>query len=107
MTIACVEGIVKKYVTRAKQSYPELFKEGNYTPHLFRHSIATHMLEAGDSLVAIKAFLGHASISTTCIYAAVSPELANRYLDMRGKPLEKAMEQMNGLPLSQTLPFLF
>ena len=107
MTISCVEGIVKKYVTKAKQLYPELFKESNYTPHSFRHSIATHMLEAGDSLVAIKAFLGHASISTTCIYAAVSPELANRYLDARGKPLENATEQMNSLPLPQALPFLY
>jgi len=107
MTIACVEGIVKKYVAKAKQLYPNLYKEDTYTPHTFRHSIATHMLESGDSLVAIKAFLGHASISTTCIYAAVSPELANRYLDARGNPLEKAAEQKNCLPLPQALPFLF
>lgn len=107
MTIACVEGIVKKYVTKAKQLHPDLYKEDTYSPHSFRHSIATHMLEAGDSLVAIKAFLGHASISTTCIYAAVSPELANRYLDARGKPLEKASAQENCLPLPQALPFLY
>ncbi|MDD2442512.1 MAG: tyrosine-type recombinase/integrase, partial [Eubacteriales bacterium] len=40
-----------------------------YTPHSFRHSIAVHMLEAGESLIAIKAFLGHASISSTVVYA--------------------------------------
>lgn len=42
------------------------------------------MLEAGDSLVTIKAFLGHASIVTTTVYAQVTPELANKYLDERG-----------------------
>lgn len=33
-----------------------------------RRSIAVHMLEAGDSLITIKAFLGHASILTTIVY---------------------------------------
>ncbi len=45
------------------------------------------MLKAGDSLVTIKAFLGHASIVTTTVYAQVTPELANKYLDERGKPI--------------------
>lgn len=49
------------------------------------------MLEAGDSLITIKAFLGHASIVTTTIYAQVTPELANKYLDERGKPIPEKM----------------
>ncbi|MDR2568924.1 MAG: site-specific integrase, partial [Oscillospiraceae bacterium] len=73
MSISCVEEIVKKYVKEAKKLHPELFKEDNYTPHSFRHSIAVHMLEAGESLVAIKAFLGHSSIESTAIYAQVTP----------------------------------
>ena len=68
MTISCVEEIVKKYVRKAKEQHPNLFTMGTYTPHSFRHSTATHMLEAGVPLMAIKKFLGHASIQTTQVY---------------------------------------
>jgi len=107
MSISCVEGIVKKYVIKAKEQNPQLFKENSYSPHTFRHSIAVHMLEAGDSLVAIKAFLGHSTIATTCIYATVTPELANRYLDERGKPLQDISTINTPPPLSLAMPFLF
>ena len=65
------------------------------------------MLEAGDSLVTIKAFLGHATISSTAIYAKVTPELANRYLDERGKPLTDIVVTSTPQPLPQALPFLY
>lgn len=107
MTISCVEGIVKKYLSEAKEQHPDLFQESSYSPHSFRHSIAVHMLEAGDSLAAIKAFLGHSSIATTCIYATVTPELANKYLDERGKVLEEVPSQGATQPLPQALPFLY
>lgn len=104
MTISCIEEIVKKYVVKAKITYPALFKRKSYSPHCFRHSIAVHMLECGESLVVIKAFLGHASIETTTIYAEVTPELANKYLRERGKPLESVeLEEENSKIL---LPFL-
>jgi site-specific recombinase XerD len=107
MSIACVEKIVKKYVTLAKERNPLLFKEDGYSPHSFRHSIAVHMLEAGESLVVIKAFLGHASIDSTCIYATVTPELANRYLDERGKPLQDIANDNKPQPLPLAMPFLY
>jgi site-specific recombinase XerD len=88
MSISCVEAIVEKYVAKVKKEHPRLFKRKNYTPHSFRHSIAVHMLECGESLVVIRAFLGHASISSTAIYASVTPELANKYLRERGKALD-------------------
>ncbi len=107
MSISCVEGIVKKYLNICRQEYPDKFPEKSYSPHSFRHSIAVHMLEAGDSLVTIKAFLGHASILTTTVYAQVTPELANKYLDERGKPIAQTNIETEPEPLAQALPFLY
>ena len=107
MSIACVEDIVAKYVTLAKERYLDFFRQGKYSPHSFRHSIAVHMLEAGESLVAIKAFLGHSSITSTVIYAKVTPELANKYLDERGKPLENVAGQSVPQSIPEKLSFLY
>jgi integrase/recombinase XerD len=61
-------GIVRKYATRAGIT-------GHLSPHVLRHSCATHMLVNGADLRIVQELLGHASVSTTQIYTKVDDEV--------------------------------
>jgi integrase/recombinase XerD len=60
-------GIVRQYGRRTGL-------DGKLTPHVLRHSCATHMLDHGADIRVVQELLGHASIATTQIYTKVSSE---------------------------------
>ncbi len=71
LTRVGVFGVVKKYAGRVGLAE-------KVSPHVLRHSCATHMLGRGADVRVVQELLGHASIATTQRYTKVSPEHLRR-----------------------------
>ncbi|MHC1693238.1 MAG: tyrosine-type recombinase/integrase [Sphaerochaetaceae bacterium] len=71
LSASSVHSIFRKYQLK-------LGIQKRFTPHVFRHSFATHMLDNDSGIRIVQELLGHASISTTQIYSHVSNERLRR-----------------------------
>lgn len=71
--------IISKYVEEIRKDNPSFPKKVHC--HMFRHSKAVHMLEAGINIVYIRDFLGHEDISTTMIYVRTDNRLRNEAIN--------------------------
>jgi len=79
MTRFAIHAAVARCVAQATPTQPSLAKKA-ISPHVIRHTTATHLLRAGVDINTIRAWLGHVSIDTTNIYAEVDLETKTRML---------------------------
>jgi integrase/recombinase XerD len=81
----------------AKATNNEPLIEKNITPHILRHSIATHLLEKGAKIETISQFLGHSSLESTQIYTHLLEDKAKTTNDEQLHNLlrEKRLQQQN------------
>lgn len=78
LTTRSVERMMKRYLAIADLPC-------TYSPHVLRHSFATHILDAGADMRSVQELLGHASLSTTQIYTHVTVERL-KYVYARSHP---------------------
>lgn len=72
--------LIEKYVHRASERLPALNRR-RVTPHIFRHSCAVALLQAGVDITVIRDYLGHATIATTNRYVTSNLKMRRDVLE--------------------------
>jgi integrase/recombinase XerD len=80
MTRFGIHTMVERHTARALPQFPSL-ADKKVSPHVIRHTTASHLLRAGVDINTVRAWLGHVSINTTNIYAETDLETKARALD--------------------------
>ena len=93
LTSAGLTHIIMMYADKVRENFPALMPE-RLSPHSFRHSKATHLLQAGMNIIYVSDFLGHSSVKTTETYVRMDSE-------QKRKALEAAAADI--VPQSQTI----
>jgi len=79
ITRSGIHALVRRCATRACAQAPSL-RSKKVSPHVVRHTTASHLLHAGVDINTIRGWLGHVSINTTNIYAETDLETKARAL---------------------------
>lgn len=80
-SIEMVKSLSRVYVfTMIKELALKAGITKNVSPHTFRHSFATHLVEGGADLRAVQEMLGHESITTTEIYTHLDKNFLKKAL---------------------------
>lgn len=94
-----VNHVISVSVAKAAQRCPSL-QHKHVTAHTFRHTVALHLLQAGEDIVTIKELLGHADIKTTSQYIEIDLEMKRRAIERcMPRPVQPAPATSN-----ETLP---
>jgi integrase/recombinase XerD len=69
-----IHGLVERYAAKICKTFPSILAK-RVSPHVVRHTAASHLLRAGIDINTIRAWLGHVSLTTTNIYAEADLEM--------------------------------